>query len=123
MLTPNGNVVFVPVSSNVGVWNPSAGTFSNVSTGAPASSFRGGVLLPTGNVVLVPQTSANVGLINGTTRAYSNVTGSVGGFSGGVLVPDGRVVFVPNTAANVGILETVTPAPVEFCTAPYFNKF
>ena len=123
VLTPNGNVVFVPVSSNAGIWNPSAGTFSNVPTGGGASSFRGGVLLPTGNVVLVPQNSANVGMINGTTRAYSNVTGTAGGFSGGVLVPDGRVIFVSNTAANVGILDTLTPAPVEFCTGPYFNKF
>ena len=123
VLTPNGNVVFVPVSSNAGIWNPSAGTFSNVPTGAGLSSFRGGVLLPNGNVVLVPQTSANVGLVNGTTRAYSNVTGTSGGFSGGVLVPDGRVVFVSNTAANVGVLDTMTPAPVEFCTGPYFNKF
>ena len=123
VLTPNGNVVFVPVSSNVGIWNPSVGTFSNVPTGAGASSFRGGVLLPNGNVVLVPQTSANVGLVNGTTRAYSNATGTSGGFSGGVLVPDGRVVFVPSTSANVGVLDTMTPAPVEFCTGPYFNKF
>jgi streptogramin lyase len=123
VLTPNGNVVFVPVSSNVGIWNPSTVEFSNVQTGAGLSSFRGGVLLPNGNVVLVPQTSANVGLINGTTRAYSNVTGTSGGFSGGVLVPDGRVIFVSNTAANVGVLDTLTPAPVEFCTGPYFNKF
>jgi hypothetical protein len=53
---------------------------------------------------------------------FSNVTASAG-FSGASLVPDGRVVFAPYTAANVGVLQTFTPASIQLCLSPYFNKF
>jgi hypothetical protein len=131
VLTPNGNVVFVPsagsVTSNVGVLNPSALTWTNVTTNAGLSAFSGGCLLPTGNVVFVPFNSANVGMFDTVTLAYSNSTvvsgAGLGSFIGGSLIPDGRVVFCPAASANVGALGTLTPVGREFCLAPYFNKF
>ena len=131
VLTPNGNVVFVPSSgattSNVGVLNPSALTWTNVTTWAGLSAFSGGCLLPTGNVVFVPFNSANVGMFDTVTLAYSNSTvvsgAGLGSFIGGSLIPDGRVVFCPAASANVGALGTLTPVGREFCLAPYFNKF
>ena len=130
VLAPNGNVICVPASggtnSNVGVFNPTALTYSNVQTNTGAAAFFGGCLLPTGNVVFCPYGSANVGMFDPSTLTYSNST-SVGGstlFSGCTLVPDGRVVMCPTqTYSNVGAVNTVTPAPKEFCLAPYFNKF
>ena len=131
VLTPNGNVVFVPSSgattSNVGVLNPSALTWTNVTTSTGLSAFSGGCLLPGGNVVFVPFNSANVGMFDTVTLAFSNSTvvsgAGLGSFVGGALVPDGRVVFCPAAAANVGALGTLTPVGREFCLAPYFNKF
>jgi hypothetical protein len=132
VLAPNGNVIFIPggsaagINSNVGVFNPTAGTFSNVITGGPASSFFGGCLLPTGNVVMAPYNSANVGMFDTYTLGYSNSSRvsapSITQYTGCSVIPDGRVVFAPFSSGNVGVLNTITPAPVEFCLAPYFNK-
>ena len=129
VLAPNGNVICVPASggtnSNVGVFNPTTLTYSNVQTNTGVAAFYGGCLLPTGNVVFSPYSTANVGMFDPSTLTFSNST-NVGGttlFWGGTLVPDGRVIFCPfQTFSNVGALNTVTPAPREFCLAPYFNK-
>ena len=121
VLTPFGNVVFVPgTSSNVGVFQPAVGTWSNV----PATSgFSGGCLMPTGNIIFCPFSSANVGMFDPVTLAYANsVTAGSGLFSGSVLIPDGRVVFSPWNSLNVGALNTTAPAPVDFCLSPYVNK-
>ena len=129
VLAPNGNVICVPASagtnSNVGVFNPTALTYSNVQTNTGVAAFYGGCLLPTGNVVFIPYASQTVGMFDPATLTFSSST-NLGGtylFWGGTLVPDGRVIFCPfQTFSNVGALNTVTPAPREFCLAPYFNK-
>ena len=134
VLAPDGNVVFGPSNGgNVVVYNPtfvsspiSAGGFSNVITGTGSAAFQGSTLLPSGNVIFVPSSASNVGMFDPVTLTYSNCTqvgSGTGNFSGCSLVPDGRVVFVPAASASVGVLSTFTPAPVEFCRAPYFNKF
>ena len=134
VLAPNGNVIFAHYNGgNVLVYNPtfvsspiSAGGFSNVITGAGNGGFQGSTLLPSGNVIFVPINASNVGMFDPVALTYSNcaqVGSGTGKFSGCSLVPDGRVVFVPSASANVGVLSTSTPAPVEFCRAPYFNKF
>ena len=131
VLAPNGNVICIPFgqagpNSNVGVFNPTAGTFSNVVIGCPASSFFGGCLLPTGNVVMTPFNSANVGMFDTFTSTYSNSSAvsapGISQYAGCSIIPDGRVVFTPFASGNVGVLNTLTPAPIEFCLAPYFNK-
>jgi len=137
-LAPNGNVIFPPSSStNVVVYNPTfvsnpiaAGGFSNVPIGfgsiGGGNYFQGSALLPSGNVVFCPADASNVGMFDPVALTYSNcafVSGATAKFFGATLIPDGRVVFAPASAANVGILNTFTPAPVEFCRSPYFNKF
>jgi hypothetical protein len=127
VLTPTGNVVFVPsagvTNSNVGVMNPSALTWTNVTTSTGLTAFSSGCLLPGGNVVMVPSSSANVGMFDTVNLTYSNSTVAGGSFLGGSLIPDGRVIFCPGASANVGALGTLTPVGREFCLAPYFNKF
>jgi hypothetical protein len=133
VLAPNGNVIFIPggsgsagVNANVGVFNPTNSTFSNVVTGSPASGFFGGCLLPTGNVVMAPFNSANVGMFDTFTLTYSNSSTvsapGISQYTGCSVIPDGRVVFVPFTSGNVGVLNTITPAPTEFIMHPIFNK-
>jgi len=103
ILTPSGNVVFVPLSSsNIGVYNPSALTFANVV--APGGSYAGAVLDPLGNVVMVPaNSSSNIGTFNHLLGTFSNITGTKcdGSFSGAVILPNGNVICVPNTNSNV----------------------
>jgi hypothetical protein len=126
VLAPNGTVVCVPSSlSNVVVFNPVTNTASNIIA---ASGFFGGVLMPTGNIVCVPSTNSNVGWIDPIRRTYSNIVPQsafvgTGSFRGGTLLPDGRVIFCPFVASNVAGIQSLTPAPVEFCRSPYFNKF
>jgi hypothetical protein len=130
VLTPNGNVVLVPTTStNIGVLNPTTGVYSNAGVGIDptGSKYIGGVMLPTGNVILVPHGASNVGMFDPVAFSFSNcaATGGFGvqKFRGGTLLPDGRIVFCPFSSKNVSMLDTFTPAPVEFCLSPYFNKF
>jgi streptogramin lyase len=78
----------------------------------------GGVLLPDGRVVLVPDRAAAVGLYDPATNTFA--LGPVGAagvskYRGGVLLPDGRVVLVPYTAAAVGLYD---PATDTFAAGP-----
>jgi len=136
-LAPNGNVIFAPSSAtNVVVYNPTFVSsplttgYSNVpinfGTVGSGNQFQGSALLPTGNVIFCPADSSNVGMFDPVALTYSNcarVDTATGKFFGAILIPDGRVVFTPAGAANVGVLNTMTPAPVEFCRVPYFNKY
>ena len=125
VLAPNGTVVCVPSSlSNVVVFDPATNTGSNIEA---AAGFFGGVLMLTGNIVCIPSTNSNVGWVDPIRLTYSNIVPqSVFGanaFRGGTLLPDGRVIFCPFDATNVAGIQSLTPAPVEFCRSPYFNKF
>ena len=120
VLAPNGNVIFVPgTNSNIGVFNPSSGAYSNVGAYA---GFSGGALTPSGSIIFVPLTVSNIGMFNPTTLIYSNGAQATG-FSGGALTPSGSVVMAPSTSTNVGVLNSWMPAPREFCLVPYLNKF
>jgi hypothetical protein len=130
VLLPDGNVLLCPAinSTRIGIYNPTLNTFSNVA--GTAGSYFGGVLLPDGRVILAPAHNSNtpVGIYNYQTASFTTISGSgiffsnsiVGG--GATLIPDGRVIFPPSGVA-VGILDTMTPAPLEFCLHPFFNKF
>jgi hypothetical protein len=130
VLAPNGNVITVPSGSNICVIDIVGRRSTNVGpiTGPSASNFfKGGTLLPSGNIVFAPGTSANVGMFDPVALTYSNSisTGTSGiAFSGATLLPSGQVVFTPSDSANVGVLSTfsggVSP---DFCLSPYFNKF
>jgi hypothetical protein len=129
VLAPNGNVIFAPQLSNIGVYNPSyvtsiAGGYSNVRCGF--QGVAGGVLLPTGNIIFPPSAQGNVVMFDPTALTVSNVQPkAIGadGFRGATLVPSGQVIFSPLNTANVGVLNTMVPAPPEWCLSPYFNKF
>lgn len=125
VLAPNGNVIMVPMSSgaaNVGVFNPSALTFSNVITNTGLNSFSGGCLNPLGKIILAPNNSANIGVVDPITLTYSNVPFAGGSFAGANILQDGRVMFTPRSS-NIGILSTIARPPEDFCLSPFFNKF
>jgi hypothetical protein len=135
VLAPDGNVVAVPSGSYVYVINPNLSSipysYTNITTVGPIAGsvtnlFKGGTLLPSGNVVFASGTSSNVGMFDPVNFTYSNCTrtGTSGvAFSGATLIPSGQVVFTPYDSANVGILDTFTPVSQELCLSPYFNKF
>jgi len=122
------NIVLVPSSGNVCVLTIGSNyTLSNIVTNVPGpNAFKGGCLLPTGNVIMAPYNSANVGMVDPILMTYSNSTPvpPSNPFAGATLVRDGRVVLIPAQKGNVGVLNTITPPQnTEFWLSPYFNKF
>jgi streptogramin lyase len=110
---------FSPVTLKKNVWwntNYDAGMYDQISygtvSGAPGSAaFWGGVLVPDGRVVFVPQNATAIGIFNSATNTYSTVAytrPTTDAYLGGVLIPDGRVVFVPQNAQMIGIFNPAT---------------
>lgn len=100
VLTPNGVISFVngnvmSLSSNVAL----TGVFDTPDS----------ILLPNGNVIMIPFTTSNIGMYNGSI--YSNIydTGTSMNWQSGVLAPNGTVILVPwALTANIGIFDPNT---------------
>jgi hypothetical protein len=138
VLLSNGNVFMVPntQSSNACIYNPTLNTLSNVAGlngvviggGGQAS---GAVAIPDGRVVIFPardNSGGSIVIYNSKTGAYSAVPGTGGvtyanspAMGGGTLIPDGRIIF--SALYGAAMLDTRTPASMEFCLHPFFNKF
>lgn len=121
VLTANGLVVCSPSATNFTVFDPiikTSYTYTNPTYGAS------GVLMPSGNVLFIPQTSgSNVVTFSPTTYTLSNLSFAGGSYSSGTLLPNGQVVMGPVGTANVSVLSTAVPTTREFCLSPYVNKF
>jgi hypothetical protein len=118
-MTPNGTVILVPSSSNIGILNTNVTPyiFTSISPAGFTISpqqFSGGVLLNDGRVLFVPNSSSNLGIFNPVSLSYTSnsIIDIIGSpppsppyFSGGVLLSDGRVVLVPYNSSNVGLFD------------------
>jgi hypothetical protein len=135
VLAPDGNIVMIPSNSgNAIVYDPSqvaqplpGSAFSNIIVGAQGGTkFFGGVLAPTGNVICLPLSSDNIGMIDPVNLTYSNIIAYQPGdvvCRRGVLIPDGRIICPRSDENVIYTIGGFGPAPVEFCLSPYFNKF
>lgn len=104
VLSPNGDINFIPYSANRGQRINSAGTVSTYSLvySTVAAAYSGGVLAPNGDVNFIP-TSAAVGQklnSSGVVSTYSLVYTTAGAYSGGVLSTSGETHFIPYNAAR-----------------------
>lgn len=66
--------------------------------------YAGGVFLPDGRVLCVPENSSNVLFYNPSTMLCTQIKITGSNFCGGVLCPNGNVVLVPGTSSNIGLL-------------------
>lgn len=152
VLLPDGRVLFVPYRSpTIGLYDPANNTFmvgpnvTKVNGSLPAgggSLFDGGVLMPDGRVLFVPEGSPTIGLYDPTTNTFTvgpNVTsgrisgkwsGEVFDGSGGVMLPDGRVLLVPNLSEQLGLYDpatntfTVGPdVPTSWSGSGWYNNY
>ena len=75
LLDPYGNVTMIPYlpTSNIGTYNTSLNTYSNVVKVNADGTFSGGVLLPSGNMILVCNTNSNICQYNPFLQTVSNV--------------------------------------------------
>jgi hypothetical protein len=110
LLLGDGRVVFTQ-GSNIGTFNPVTEQFSNIVPlgGVPVGPYVGAVLVPSGNVVMIPgATTSNVGSWDPYSKRFSNVILPGGAFEGGVLDPLGNVVMVPAAStSNIGTFNPV----------------
>ena len=114
---PDGRVIFIPCNGNkVGALNPLNYSLTTYSTGTTLGNLHyGAVYEPSGNVIMTPTTSSNIGIFNTNTNTYSRIpfatdaaTQSTTIYSGSVLLPNGQVVFVPLNTSNIGIYTPTT---------------
>ena len=126
VLLPDGRVLAVPsyippqsVSEDnvgIGIYDPKTNEFhenfghtSKTRTSHLYNQYSGGVLMPDGRVLFVPNASSAIGLYDPRTNTFADgPTLSYTGYVGGVLCPDGRVVLVPDTASYIYMFDPVT---------------
>jgi hypothetical protein len=129
VLLPDGRVVAVPAfvsvsgstgseknHSWVGIYDPKTDAFrwdggitETETTDTLPFAYSGGILMPDGRVLFVPNASTTIGLYD--PRNDSFVDGpsvSYRGYAGGVLCPDGRVALVPDTASYIYLFDPET---------------
>jgi len=116
VLSPNGDINFIPFIGVVGQKISSSGVVSTYSlvysTGGPA--YAGGVLAPNGDVNFVPYNAAVGQKINssGVVSTYSLVYTVVAAYDGGVLGTNGDTHFIPCSAnrgqkiSSAGVVST-----------------
>jgi hypothetical protein len=117
VLDGQSNVTMVPSTghSNICAYNGAGvSTFSNMVSTGTLLGFTGAVLLPTGNIMCIPDGTSNIVQYNPTARTYSNSTIGSSGFQGGVLAPNGNVVCIPNTNANVVVVNPFGNPPYAY---------
>jgi len=111
----------------VGVYDPESDSYTSGSAhGQGDGAFSGGVLTPSGKVILVPFNSDNVGVYDPEDDSYTD--GSAHGqgdyaFSGGVLTPSGKVILVPRSSDNVGVYDTLNEISLGTALSPLLNKY
>ena len=108
-------------SSNVVVLNPLSLISSNIVTWlAVPNAFQGGVLSPTGNVIMCPVAAGNIGLVNPITMTYINVgptfAGPSSNFSGAVLLPNGNIFFGGSLGSNSVVYNAACVATISSST-------
>jgi hypothetical protein len=98
VLSPNGDIHFIPTNAPVGQKIDRNGVVSTYSL--LANSYQGGVLAPNGDIHFIP-TNASVGQkidINGVVSTYSLGYTVGNAYSGGIISTNGDIHFVPVSA-------------------------
>ena len=108
------------------VYQPSYATITANSYSAvvcSAKSFYGGVLLPDGRVVFIPQSSSNVGIFYTSNNTYTNAVSIGTQYNGGCLLPDGRVAICPYSPTTWALYNPVNNTVAQYGTVPANSQF
>jgi streptogramin lyase len=107
-------------------YQPSWATITANSYSAVACSaknFYGGVLLPDGRVVFIPQSSSNVGIFYTSNNTYTNAVSIGTQYNGGCLLPDGRVAICPYTPTTWAVYNPANNTVAQYGTVPATSQF
>jgi alpha-tubulin suppressor-like RCC1 family protein len=114
-LAGDGQVVFPPLGTSVGVYDPSTGSFTTTGSMSGYYSYYAGASALDGRVIFAPYDTGAVGIfdpagnVQVTTIDFTSQLGcSSGCFSGAVTADDGRVVMSPYNSQNVGVFNPTT---------------
>jgi hypothetical protein len=114
-LAGDSRVVFPPLGTSVGVYDPSTGNFTTTGSMSGYYSYYAGASALDGRVIFAPYDTGAVGIfdpagnVQVTTIDFTSQLGcSSGCFSGAVTADDGRVVMSPYNSQNVGVFNPTT---------------
>jgi uncharacterized spore protein YtfJ len=84
---------------------------SGPAHGEGGGAFRGATVAPSGQVILAPLNSANVGIVDTSGGTVDYQSGPAHGegsaaFLGATVAPSGQVILAPFNSSNVGIVDT-----------------
>ena len=102
-------------------------TYAVGTAGLGSSAFVGGVLLPDGKVLLVPNSKGQCYVYDSVSNTtYAVGTAGLGSevFRGGVLLPDGKVLLVPRNKGQCHVYGSIFSKNFQFGTllSRYLNK-
>ena len=118
VLTPNGDIHFIPrnavVGQKINTLTSLVSTYSLIYTTSATIAYQGGVLAANGDIHFVPNNANRGQKVNasGVVSTYSLVYTDNGNYSGGVLAPNGDIHFVPSQAirgqkvSSAGVVST-----------------
>ena len=119
-------------STTIGLYDITTNTYADGPLhGNGANAFAGGVLLPNGQVLLIPYNSSYFGVFSilNNTSYYSNIinlksSSNANSFAGGLLVSGSSVLLCPANSANIGYV-SFTKADISntVLRSRYINKF
>ena len=113
----------------IGIYDPVENTYTQGAdtTSTAAYKWIGGVLTPSGKVVMIPSSYQYIGIYDPVTDTYTqgaDTSTAEAKWAGGVLTPSGNVVMIPSGYRYIGIYNNgyVSKNPTAHLSA-YTNKF
>ena len=116
------------IAHNITLSSTTSGYTQGADTSTATEKWYGGVLTPSGKVVMIPSSYQYIGIYDPVTDTYTQGadTTSTAAYKwiGGVLTPSGNVVMIPSGYRYIGIYNNgyVSKNPTAHLSA-YTNKF
>ena len=99
------------IAHNITLSSTSQGYTQGPDTSTASGKWIGGVLTPSGKVVMIPCSYRYIGIYDPVANTYTqgpDTTTASAKWIGGVLTPSGKVVMIPYSYRYIGIYDPVT---------------
>ena len=115
------------IAHNITLSSTTSGYTQGADTSTAEYKWLGGVLTPSGKVVMIPYSYRYIGIYDPVTNTYTqgpDTSTATIKWYGGVLTPSGKVVMIPHNYRYIGTYNTgyVSKNPTAHLSA-YTNKF
>ena len=99
------------IAHNIALSSTTSGYTQGPDTTTATKKWYGGVLTPSGKVVMIPFNYRYIGIYDPVADTYTqgaDTSTATGKWIGGVLTPSGKVVMIPHNYQYIGIYDPVT---------------